>query len=107
MNIGLACNYRIVADNTVYQNPNVELNMVPKGGSAFFCLRCLAQSPPARVLLSKENTAADQAYQFGIIDKVILLDDLHRMASEAARHYALLPPGYSIGITIRERPGTV
>ena len=31
MHIGLACDYRIVADNTVFQNPNIELGVVSQG----------------------------------------------------------------------------
>ncbi len=36
LNISLACDYRIVADNTVFQNPCLEYGLVPKGGGAFF-----------------------------------------------------------------------
>jgi len=36
LHISLACNYGIVTDNTVFQNPYLELDLVPKGGGPFF-----------------------------------------------------------------------
>ncbi|MBW1870502.1 MAG: enoyl-CoA hydratase/isomerase family protein [Deltaproteobacteria bacterium] len=98
MNISLACDYRIVADNTVYQNPNIELGVVPKGGSVFFLSKMLGTVTASRILLSGEDVTAIQAHQLGIVDKVVPLEDLDRIALETARSYAQLPSGYSIGI---------
>lgn len=39
-NVSLACDYRIVADNTVFKNPCHDLGLVPKGGGAFFSPKC-------------------------------------------------------------------
>ncbi len=98
MNISLACDYRIVADNTVYQNPSIELGLVPKGGSVFFLSKMLGPVMASRILLSEEDVTAVQAHQLGIVDKVAPLEDLDRMALEVAQNYARLPSGYSIGI---------
>ena len=98
MNISLACDYRIVADNTVYQNPNVELNMAPKGGGVFFLSKMLGTAIASRLLLSNEEIPALEAHQLGIIDKVVPLKDLDRVALETAQSYARLPSGYAIGI---------
>lgn len=51
MNIGLACDYRIVADDTVFENPNFELGVVPKGGSTFFLSKLLGANTAAKILL--------------------------------------------------------
>jgi len=98
MNISLACDYRIVADNTVYQNPNIELNVVPKGGGVFYLSKMLGTATASRVLLSSEDITAIQAHQLGIADKVVPLKDLDRVALETAQSYARLPSGYAIGI---------
>lgn len=98
MNIGLACDYRIVADNTIYQNPNIELDVVPKGASVFFLSKMLGTVTASRILLSGEDITAVQAHQLGLVDKVVPLEDLDRMALETAQSYAQLPSGYSIGI---------
>jgi len=98
MNISLACDYRIVADNTVYQNPNIELNVVPKGGSVFYLSKMLGSLTASKLLLSREDITAVQAQQLGIVDKVVPLEDLDRMALETAQNYAQLPSSYAIGI---------
>jgi len=98
MNISLACDYRIVADNTIFQNPNIELNVVPKGGSVFYLSKMLGPLTASKLLLSREDITAIQAQQLGIVDKVVSPDDLDRVALETARSYASLPSGYAVGI---------
>ena len=98
MNISLACDYRIVADNTVFQNPNIDLNVVPKGGSVFYLSKMLGTLTASKLLLSREDITALQAQQLGIVDKVVLLEDLDRVALETARSYARLPSSYAVGI---------
>ena len=98
MNVSLACDYRIVADNTIYQNPNIELGVVPKGGSVYFLSKMLGTAATAKLLLSGEDFTAAQAHQLGIVDKVVPLKDLGRIALETAQSYAKLPLGYAIGI---------
>ncbi len=98
MNIGLACDYRIVADNTVYQNPNIEINVVPKGGSVFYLSKMLGTLTASKILLSREDITAVQAQQMGFVDKVVPLEDLDQVALETARVYAQLPSSYAIGI---------
>ncbi len=98
MNISLACDYRIVADNTIYQNPNIEIDVVPKGGSVFFLSKIVGPVTASRLLLSRENLTASQAHQLGIVDKVVPLVELDQMALETAQSYAQLPPSYCIGI---------
>ena len=44
LNISLACDYRIIADNTMFQKPYLKLGMVPTGGGAFFLSRILSGS---------------------------------------------------------------
>ena len=48
LSFSLACDYRIVADTTVYQNPCLELGLVPKGGGAFFCPKCWGRAKPMK-----------------------------------------------------------
>lgn len=98
MNISLACDYRIVADNTIFQNPNIELDVVPKGGSVFYLSRMLGPLTASKLLLSQEDITANQAQQLGIVDKVVPLEDLDKVALETARSYARLPSGYAVGI---------
>ncbi|MBW1873195.1 MAG: enoyl-CoA hydratase/isomerase family protein, partial [Deltaproteobacteria bacterium] len=78
MNTSLACDYRIVADNTVFQNPYLELSLVPKGGGAFFLSQMLGRSKAFEILLSGKDITAQEAAELGILDKVVPLPQLDK-----------------------------
>ena len=98
MNIGLACDFRVVAAGTVFQNPNIELGVVPKGGSVFFLSRMAGAATASRLLFSGRDIDAREACRIGLVDKVVPRDELDRAALETARLYARIPSGYAVGI---------
>ena len=80
LNISLACDYRIVADNTLFQNPCLEFGLVPKGGGAFFLTKKLGASKAYELLLSETDITAEGALRLGLVDQVVPLDDLRATA---------------------------
>lgn len=91
MNISLACDYRIVADNTVFQNPYLEFDLVPKGGGAFFLSQMLGRGKAFEILLSGKDITAQEAAELGIVDKVVPLPELNEAALEIAKSFAEKP----------------
>ncbi len=91
LNISLACDYRIVADNTVFQKPYLKLGMVPTGGGAFFLSRILSRSKAFAVLLSDRDISAHEALKLGIVDKIVPEEKLEEAALEMAQHLARKP----------------
>ena len=91
LNVSLACDYRIVADNTVFQNPCIELGLVPKGGGAFFISKMLGIRKASEILLSGEDITAQEAMKLGIVDKVVPLDELRETAIKIAQDFAQTP----------------
>ena len=65
LNVSLACNYRIVADDTAFVNPCLKLGLAPKGGGAFFLPKMLGASKALEILLSEEEIPAWKAQQRG------------------------------------------
>lgn len=98
MNVSLACDYRIVADNTVFQNPNLELGLVPKGGGVFFLSKMLGYGKTLKILLSDKDIPAAEAIKLGIVDQVVPVKELYKYALKAAQAYAEKPAGYLSGI---------
>jgi nucleotide-binding universal stress UspA family protein/enoyl-CoA hydratase/carnithine racemase len=98
LNISLACDYRIISDNTVYQNPYLGLGMAPKGGGAFFLPRMLGYRKAYDILLSDQDITAHAAFEMGIVDKVVTLEKLEDTALETAKKYARIPAQSLIGI---------
>ena len=91
LNISLACDYRIVADNTVFQKPYLKLGMVPTGGGAFFLSRILSRSKTFAILLSDRDITAHEALKLGIVDKIVSVEELEDAALEMAQHLARKP----------------
>ncbi|QTA90966.1 enoyl-CoA hydratase/isomerase family protein [Desulfonema magnum] len=92
LNVSLACDYRIIADNTVFCNPYLELGMLPKGGGPFFLSRMLGPGKAYEILLLNREITAQQAMTFGIADQMVPLEKLEDSALEVAHrfgeHYA-------------------
>lgn len=98
MNISLACDYRIIGDNCVFQNPYLDLGLVSKGGGAFFLSRLLGFSRASEVLLSKKDITADEALKLGIVHEVVPTLELDEAAIEVAKAFAGKPVHSFAGI---------
>lgn len=91
LNISLACDYRIVADNTVFQNPCLEYGLVPKGGGAFFLSKILGTGGAYRIMLSEEDITAGEALRLGLVDEVVAFNELRDAAFKVAEEFARKP----------------
>ena len=98
MNISLACDYRIIGDNTFFQNPYLDLELVPKGGGAFFLSRLLGFSKASELLLSDKDITAEEALRLGIEDKVGPFVEVDEAALKIAKDFARKPVGSVSGI---------
>jgi enoyl-CoA hydratase/carnithine racemase len=98
LNVSLACDYRIVADNTVYQNANMDIGLAPKGGGVFFLSRLLGTRETSKLLLAGGDISAAKALQLGIVDEVVPLEELPKAAMAAAKNLAGKPSSYAVGI---------
>jgi 2-(1,2-epoxy-1,2-dihydrophenyl)acetyl-CoA isomerase len=97
-NVSLACDYRIVADNTVFQNSYLDLGMVPKGGGAFFLSKLLGTRKAFDLLLSEKDLTAQDALTLGIVDRVVPLDELDTAARSVADRIVRLPASSVAGL---------
>lgn len=88
MNVGLVCDYRIAAEDTVFCNTYLELGMLPKGGGPLFLSRLLGKGRAYEVLLLKDEITAAEALDFGIVDRVVPKTDLRETAIEVARRFS-------------------
>lgn len=98
MNVSFACDYRIIGDNTVFENPCLELGLVPKGGGAFFLSKSLGRSKAFEILLSRKDITAQEAMRLGIVDKVVPLAELNEAALKIAKHFAEKPASSVSGV---------
>jgi enoyl-CoA hydratase/carnithine racemase len=91
LNVSLACDFRIVSSDTVFQNPYLELGLVPLGGGPYFLTKRLGQAAAYKVLFSDTDITAREALELGMVDKVAPPDELEDAALTMARSLAKKP----------------
>ena len=74
LNLSLAYDYRIVADDTVFENPSADIGMITKG-SGYFLPRLLGVRKATEVLQWKTFCAED-ALDLGLIDRIVPVSKL-------------------------------
>ena len=90
MNISLACDYRIVAADTVFHNIFHEIGMLPKGGGPFFLSRAIGASR-AKSLLMQQRITAEEALANNIADLVVPPEEMETAAMDLVRRFSQIP----------------
>ena len=74
LNLSLAYDYRIVADDTLFENPGADIGMITKG-SGYFLPRLIGVRKATEVLQWK-TFCADDALDLGLIDRIVPVSKL-------------------------------
>lgn len=90
-NIALACDHRIIGDNSVFQNPALELGLVSKGGGAWFLNQKFGRARALQYLLRTKSLTAEEAIATGLADQCVPVHQLEDQAIARAEHFAALP----------------
>ena len=97
-NLSLACDYRIAADNTTFQNLYLDVGLLPMGGGAFFLSRRLGRGKSYDVLLNQKEISAVEAMRLGIVEKIVPSDKLEMFTLKIAHRFAKKPAHSLTGI---------
>jgi 2-(1,2-epoxy-1,2-dihydrophenyl)acetyl-CoA isomerase len=85
LNLALAYDYRIAADDTAFENPNAAIGLITKG-SGYFLPRLLGVRKATEVL-QWPAFGAEEALQLGIVDRIVpaarLEEETMRFVSES------------------------
>lgn len=98
LNVSLACDYRIIADNTVFQNPYLSLGLIPIGGGAFFLSKIIGPHNAFKVLISGSDITAYEAMKLGIVHEVVLASKLKEAVLDTAKRFTKKPLASLVGI---------
>ena len=98
LNISLACDYRIAADNTLFCNPYLDLGMIPMGGGPFFLSKMKGNLNPWETFLLNKDIDARKALKIGLVDCVVSPSDLDKTALDLAHRFAVHNAGTIAGL---------
>ena len=85
MEIAMACDIRIAADNAKFGQPEVNLGIMAGWGGTQRLPRLVGPGKAAELLMMAENIDAEEAYRIGLVNKVVPLDELLPTAQEWAK----------------------
>lgn len=97
LSLSLAYDYRIVAEDAVFENAFSDLGMVPKGGAGYFISRMLGARKATEVL-QWSRFSAEEALHLGLVDRLVPADSLESETLELARTHLKRPVSTLFGI---------
>lgn len=85
LELALCCDFRIAADNAVLGFPEINLGVIPGGGGTQRLPRLVGMSRAAELIFVGEPIKADQAEKWGLVNKVVPLNELESECEKLAQ----------------------
>ena len=92
LELALACDLRIAAENATFGLPEVTLGIIPGWGGTQRLPRAISQAKAAELLLMGQRIDAQEAYRIGLVNKVVPASELMATAEEWAGKLCEIPP---------------
>jgi 2-(1,2-epoxy-1,2-dihydrophenyl)acetyl-CoA isomerase len=96
--MALACDLRIAAESARFTQAYTRIGLVPDGGSSYFLPRLVGPGRAADLMLLNPVLTAQEAFQWGLVSKVVQDRDLQQDALELARSLAQGPTRAYAGV---------
>lgn len=77
MELALACDFRIAADNSVMGLTETGLAIIPGAGGTQRLPRLIGEAKAMELILTAKRMKADEAYEYGVVTKVVQADRLN------------------------------
>lgn len=81
----------IAADNAKFKLPFTQLGLCPEAGSSYLLTRLIGQNRAFELMVLGNTFTAEQAYQYGIVNKVCQASELINLGQKTALAIAALP----------------
>jgi len=92
LEISLACDVRIAAENAIFGAPEVKLGVIPGWGGTQRLPRAIPAAKAAEMLLFGRSIDAHEAYRIGLVNTVVPSEQLLPTAEKWAEELCELPP---------------
>lgn len=91
LELAVAADIRIAADNAIFGSPEVALGWVGAGGTSQFLPKLIGYSQAMRVLCTNERIDANEAFRIGLVEEVVPAKDALARGRQLASNIAALP----------------
>jgi enoyl-CoA hydratase/carnithine racemase len=98
LNLSLACDYRVAADNTIYKNSYLDSGVLPIGGGAYFLSRIIGPGKALELMTLKREYTAEEAMAYGIIDKIVPAANFQNEVIRVAHQFDEIPASTLMGL---------
>jgi enoyl-CoA hydratase/carnithine racemase len=92
LEMSLCCDFRIAADTAILGLPEITLGIIPGGGGTQRLPRLVGLGPACRLIFLGERIDSQEAATLGLVDKVVLSDQLQDEARALASKLLKQPP---------------
>lgn len=86
------CDLRIASDNAVFAETFARVGLVPGDGGAFFLSRLVGFGKAMEMFLTCRNYPANEALKMGLVNEVVLPDQLKERTAQIVEEIINLPP---------------
>jgi len=86
------CDLRIASTEAVFAETFAKVGLVPGDGGAFFLTRLIGFGKAMEMFLTCKNISAEEAMKIGLVNQVVLPNELKAKTQELADQLASLPP---------------
>lgn len=86
------CDLRIASSEASFAETFAKVGLVPGDGGAFFMVRLIGFAKAMEMFLTCKKISANEAHKIGLVNNVVLPDELEGHTKELADHLATLPP---------------
>ncbi len=91
MSLALACDLRIAAESASFLQAFVKIALVPDSGSTWLLSRLVGAGRALELALSGRRLSAQEAYEWGMVNRVVSDEAFAGAVVEMARQYAEAP----------------
>jgi 2-(1,2-epoxy-1,2-dihydrophenyl)acetyl-CoA isomerase len=100
LGVALACDFRIAAASSKYCMAFINIGLVPDAGTSFFLPRIIGLSRAMEMTMTGEPVDAEEAYRIGLVNKVVVDEELDKEAKAFARRL-IQAPTKALGLSKR------
>ena len=98
--VAFACDFRIVTEKTNFIQSFTKVGLIPDSGATFILPRLVGATKAFELMLSADKLSAQEAFNLGVVNKVVAEEDLMKEAIALAEKLAA-GPSKAFGLTKR------